>query len=256
MKIEDVLAPLHEIGREVQRLTGDGRLELQVSPPRAHMLSKYARCPGMFHGIIVLLEAKHPNQAMVLGRPLFEESCHLRQLEQTREDADALILTWYEDSLRRQGELLHDAASVGLESDLDPALALVQKDQEKLDGYRARHNVRRRPRFDIKNRALADGREEAWWAYKLSHQFVHGNESQHRYMRRRTEEGVMEIRTTSDDLSWIAMVGAFGADSFLHAYRAAAGLFGWATPAILDELEQETEDLVVRTSALPEGGAE
>ena len=245
MDVGEVLGVLRRVGEEIRSIPGVERTEGLYTFPRRLMFLNYARCPSLYHGMYVLLRERKPNEAMILARPLFEESCHLRDLVEAGDQADAIILAWFEDSLRRRRSLIDNAVKSGFQNDPAPMLNHLGNQMAKVKQYKDQNGISASAKFNsYEARALADDRKNGLWAYEFSHQFVHGNEAQHGFMGQMNDDGVLEIKTVSEDVGWIASVGIFGADSMIWAYRAAAGIFGWPQPSVLDDLERDVQNLV------------
>ena len=120
-----------------------------------------------------LLPARLSNEAMILGRPLFEESVRLgfvAELDDQRRAAH--IVWWADDSYQRD---IHELkAGEAILGEAGETIASLEKQRRQLAEYARARAISPRRMPDTKAAALKLGRRADFHAFVFSHQFVHG----------------------------------------------------------------------------------
>lgn len=217
--------------------------EHRVSPPRAHILSKWTRCMSLFDAIGLLLHNAKVEEALLLSRPLFEESMDLHQLATRQAEADALILSWAEDSANRDEALfVRKGEALGLEEIAQRVRSRLAKRRSDIATYRAQYNIPMGVKLQSSENWARLRFKDAWWMYCASHSVVHGDALAHRTFRQiKIADNSYELGVLPTTPHWLALVAAFASASYVRAFESTAGLFGWRVPPTLAPLLEEIE---------------
>ncbi len=96
----------------------------------------YVRTKSLFDGLVVLLRANLPEEAMILARSIFEESLRLQQLAaDTAEVRRARVLGWLNQALGADWQQIRAASRAGL---------LREEERSDLEGKNLRDGSRYR----------------------------------------------------------------------------------------------------------------
>jgi hypothetical protein len=106
----------------------------------------------LFDGIAMLLNGDLPEEAMILGRGLFEEALRLAEVANSGDKRAALLIGWEAKSLNEKIGLHNTAIAMGLDPlwghDLGPASKLIRK---VLAAYQHAHDIKKTRAFqDVK----------------------------------------------------------------------------------------------------------
>jgi hypothetical protein len=218
-------------------------------------MSMYSRVRSLLEAIDILLDAKHAEEAVLLGRALFTKSLHLQELsEADGEGRDALVL----DAMNRTAtKIVHvdeEALRVGLKTPNETRMReAIQQHRKELQRLQQALRVQRLHRFpEDKDLARKHGRAEEYVSYLFSHGFVHGMGYAPMFRRILVDQDdkmVERLYLRSADQAWIASVAVFAMRSALLAHEATARIFDWrefgARPAQLlrrvSELEKDLD---------------
>lgn len=200
-----------------------------MPPTRTVVVGMLSRCLGLYKAAVLLLLNDLPDEALIIGRPLFEESIWLSELADGDDKRrEQLVLGWLYDSLNRAQSVVHAAARAGLEKSTakkDEALAGLEARRESVKKYQARHGIGEKLAFrPLEELARKFGRLEGWWVHEVAHQFVHGNELSHSFRSRLIAPNSTAFFTGNAEPSRIATVGALCAESVIEAHSAGAQL--------------------------------
>ena len=223
----------------VRELTPKGEVDVQTA--HAYILGMYWRCLRLYEATLLLLSAGFPEEAVFLARSLFEDSLHLQQLAAEPEARDALILGWANRSIDQKRGLFQTAKALGLDKDVDEALASLEDQRKSLTGYASRHGVRSFSSFrSVKDAATRYDRKEDVWTYEWAHEFVHGTDAAYVFARRKLIPGSAGMYAKTEHPELRAGFAEFAARSLTDASAAICRIFGWP---IAPDLEQPVTEM-------------
>lgn len=221
---------------------------IQTTPVAAHVLVMYSRIRSLLEGVCVLLDARLPEEATILGREMFTDSLYLMEIARREADREALILGLVSKTLIEIENLERQALSLG-ESDerhVSKVLEHVAKRREKIDDYRRRHGIGglKTLRHE-KQLAKQHGRLGEYLDFEYAHRMVHVAEIAQVGRTRRTNTEVVGIYLRNPDEDFVAAASGFVMTSALHAHKAVASIFGWTetVPEEIDRLLEEIREL-------------
>jgi hypothetical protein len=212
-----------------------------VARPDEATLSMYWRCVSLFRSVLLLLDNRYPEEALILARSLFEESLRLKELQDAGNDREAFLVGYYAEALERQEELFGPSAErLGLTEDASDVVESARRQKGQLENYRKRKNIGKRKKFStVRVAATKQNRRKDLWIHLLSHHMVHGGEPAYIYRRHNVGENAIALYSNTNDPHALAEVGAFAARSVSHALYAAAGISGWEISPELRKLVNE-----------------
>ncbi len=150
---------------------------IPVLPHDSVVSHMFLRSVRLYDGICILLNGALPEEAMILGRALFEDALKLTEVADSRDSRAALLLWWENNSLNEKIDLQKVAKALGLDppwGDIKAANAY----RELLAEYRHKWGIKKvRPFRDVKTAAVRYGRAHDYWAYCLAHEMVHGTDA-------------------------------------------------------------------------------
>jgi hypothetical protein len=247
MSGDDKLARLHDYMERVERhlmsiptpgVVQEGPLTL------LEVGRMYSRCRSMFLATRLLVEHSLAEDAVILGRSLFETSIRIEYLVGRSElDREALVLQRFLDGLTEFERLTGvQAPNLVGGPGLSPEDAeVLKKQRDAIVRRQGRLGIRKLLRFPSdKQMAVTLGREREFLDFETSHQFVHGSLSAHESRTKYPDPQTMYIFTRNDDYEMRSGVGASVARTTLRALAAAGTMLGWATSGT-DELIAESE---------------
>jgi hypothetical protein len=204
-----------------------------VSPAaNIHIIGMLWRALRLYDGVLVLLKAELPEEAMILARSLFEVSLRLKQLEAEPDDRYPLVLGWINDSIQQQVGLLEVGKASGLDSDIDDALARLRQSKEQIRQYASTLGVTRYQRFfKVKEAASRYGRKEDFWSYEWAHESVHSSDSVWMFARRRPTEDSVNLYAKTGNSFLLSGFAHFAAQSMIDSAKAVFTIVGWDLPA-------------------------
>jgi hypothetical protein len=218
--------------------------EFTVPAAHAHIVGMFWRSRRLYDGVLLLLKAELPEEALFLARSLFEDSLRLRQLAADVQSRDAFILGWANRSLEEQRGLLNTGVATGQDEDISAAVSALNEQQRHLREYATRHGVTRLLNFDsIRHLAFRFGRKDDLWTYQLSHESVHGSDSFWMFARRRPAADAAAFHAKNADPIFRSSVALFAARSMRDATVAASAVFGWSMPSRVAHTVTEIEKL-------------
>jgi hypothetical protein len=224
--IEESIALVRLVLEMVDKVRPHG--EIEAKTVNAPVLAMFCRAVSLQKAILLLMEKSFIEEAMFLGRSLFEDALRLHQLSAEPTDRGALILGWIESSINEKEGLWRVARSLGLHGDHDANLARVAEERSQLRIFAANNKVQRSKAFlSPKDAALKYGRREDFWSYELAHEMVHGSDAAHAYRRRKNDDGVYLYFANTDAPGPMSGTAAFSARSLVQATRAVAAIMGW-----------------------------
>jgi hypothetical protein len=166
---------MQAIWRADQSLSAHGAT-MKAAPHYAFIAGMYMRCCGLQRGVAEhLLPADMATEAMILGRPLFEDSVRLQEMSlATTTDRAGMALQWAHNAYVDEINLATQIIQLGDADWSDIKADRHRRSREVLD-YAANQGIRLKGIGHPEKRAVRLGRKADLWAYRLSHRFVHGS---------------------------------------------------------------------------------
>jgi hypothetical protein len=225
---------------------------VQIATHDAYVINLFARTIGLFDAIVLLLKHGLSVEAMALARPLFTDSLRLAELAEAGDERREIILGEMNQGIQERIDLLREAERLGIEENAARQIQTQEDQRKSLLRYQERHGVGKLKRFTTeKNMTHRCGRQEEYWAYRLSHHMVHGSDVALTYRRRPLEKGYLACSVRDmDEMSSIGF-GAFAAKSMLLSARAVARIFACQEPEEFGPL-LESADSLLSEDALPD----
>ena len=166
----------------------------EVATLDVYAFQMFGRALRLARGAKVLLQAHMAEEALFLGRSLFEDSLRLSDLAVTPTFRHGLLLRWAYASLNEARGLARTAVEAGLEKDPDSWLEMIENEHKRLSEYAARNGAIKPRKFrSVRDAAHAYGRQESLWTYSLAHEMVHGSDLAFLFNRRKPEKGMVAI---------------------------------------------------------------
>jgi hypothetical protein len=227
-----------------------GDEEFEVSPIDFMMLTMFGRVRSLLQAVNILLGRNLPEEAMILGRELFTDSLQLAEL--ARHDVQgraALILGVANQSLTEWEQMESTARSIDPDHETPPAMTKeIAARRRNIQAGMSRFGLAKLRRFPHeKQLATTNGRLDDFMDFELSHRFVHRADMAQVPRTKKVKDSV-GIHLGNRDEEWKARVGAFAAQSALHAFVAAATILGWSDPGpedarrLLEQLAEIAEE--------------
>lgn len=224
--IEQSLAIVRNVLAVVDEISPKTEMELDVL--YAPVISLFWRCVRLQKAVLILLEAKFPDEAFALARSLFDDALLLEQLNQAKEHRAAMTYGWIRKSISEKEGLFREALRSRLSDDISAELETIVKEREQLELFaKARGVVKPRPFLVGRDAAFGFGRKEDYWSYCLAHELVHGSDAALALGRQKDDRGVFQYALHSDKPWIVATVAGFSARSLLQAATATASMLGW-----------------------------
>jgi len=229
---------------------GDAREPLTFPPHHTYVLGFYARARSCFRAVLLLAKSSLADEALSLARALFEDSLRLAILAGMEDESDRVdgLVGWLLDGVQRSIGLHHEAENLGVGHDHDAVMSALEAERTKMIGYRDRLGSGRRvpdifSEQRLKDEALRDDRQGAWWLHEVADQMVHGNYFAHVLRRSSGGEGVALIGL-QNSRPWLLLdIVAFAVESVVVAHQATCSVFGLPTMPDLDDLVSALEQL-------------
>ena len=215
-----------------------GEMELDVL--YAPVVSLFWRCIKLQKSLLILLEAKFPEEAFVLARSLFDDALILEQMNQAKGDRAEVIYGWLRNSISEKEGLFREAFRSRLSDDVSNELESVVNEREQLEIFARMRGVKKpRPLLTARDAAFNFGRKKDYWSYCLAHEMVHGSDAALSLGRQRDNQGVFQYTLQSDKPWIVAAVSGFSARSLLQVSKATASMLGWDCMELLATVESE-----------------
>lgn len=218
-----------------------------LSPTDIHVFGILSRTIRFFDGIVALLEKNLPEEALVLGRSMFEDALRLAELEKSGTDRAALILGWIRSSITEKRGLIKDAVRIGFETDPEKLFTQFDEEERQLHAYAKSHGIGKLKKFQsVSAAAVKFGRPNDYWTYTLAHELVHGSDASFLYNRTQSTPNTVTFYGLTTDPLIIAGVGCFTAMSLLQAGMATRSIFARPNLLTLQFLAEEVKKLSIR----------
>jgi hypothetical protein len=212
-----------------------------------YILGMFWRSRRLLRGATALLDSGLPEEALIIGRSLFEDSLRLRQLAEEPANRGALMMGWVNSSLEEKKGLIRDAQTAGLEMSPDDVFDALQREQVQLQKYCRAHRISRLKKFlTPKDAALRYGRTDDYWTYALSHEMVHGSDAAWIYSRRKFSGDRVGVFAGTYNPTVVVAVASYVAASMVDAARSICRIFDRCTPpecqSVLDDFDALSRD--------------
>jgi hypothetical protein len=220
---------------------------IETTPADARVLRMYWRIASLLEGACLLLDARLPEEAIMLGREMFTDSLHLMEIASRGPNRAPLILGLASKALGELENLGRQARSLGVENQrgMEEIQDHVAKERKKIEGYRLRHGIGALETLrHEKQLATEHGRLGEYLDFEFAHRMVHVPDIAQAGRTRKRDAEVVEFQLRNPDDEFIARVSAFIMQSALHAHKAVASVFDWTDPSredidrVLTEIEQ------------------
>jgi hypothetical protein len=218
------------------------------------ILQMYLRCPPLFDGVVALLEKGLPEEALFLGRALFDESLQLQELADAAESQRiGLVVGREENSIDRNRRLMRLAIELGLETEVTNLEAAKRIDdrERSLAGYARRHGATGTAFEKPHAAARRYGRLEDYWSRELAHQMVHGNDAAMIYRRWKISPDTLVLANRTIDPIVVSAAMCFAGRSFILARGAASKIFSWGEEHALASLSVRLKSLEPEVGQAP-----
>jgi hypothetical protein len=235
-KRAEVIGLLEQI-RDMVIEDAEFRDRVPASPVASAVVEMLSRALGLYKASVLLLSADLIDEALLLGRSLFEQSLWLAELADTDGKRRAsLVLGWLNQSYIRARDLVHSGASASLEpvtSSQDEMLAAVDERIKSVRQFQREYDIGGLTEFlGTEQAARRFDRLDGWWTYELANTVAPADDTPYE-MRR--SESVPEIYfTKTADAAVIATYGVFCAESVIAAHVAAAKLLERELPRVAE----------------------
>jgi hypothetical protein len=165
---------------------GEGKI-LEYPTQLAGAIGIYARSRSLFYAATILVREQFPEEAMVLGRSLFEESLWLYSFaEKDGRSRDAEVLGSTFRALGDEMRLIEARAAEGMSPRGEELLEAYRAEFRQLQGLQKRLEIGKTTKpGDPKPIAKRAGLESEHWDFLWSHRITHGSSLAHRLRRRK-----------------------------------------------------------------------
>jgi hypothetical protein len=217
----------------------------EMPPGDGQILVMYSRVRSLLEGVRVLLDARLPEEAIILGRELFTDSLHLMELAHRGDDRAALLLGMANRALTQIDNMEQQALALGMRSaeQVEAVLEQVKHQRKRIEDYRQRNSLGQFAKFPHeKQLATTLGRLGEYMDFELANLYVH--EPVMAQSGRTIKAGdVVGIHLHNPDDEALVVAAAFAMVSVLHAHKAVASVLGWTeiSPDEIDSLLAEVE---------------
>jgi len=222
----EVLGLLEQM-RDVVVEDAEMRDRVPASPIASAVVEILSRALGLYKAAVLLLHADLTDEALLLGRILFEKSLWLMELADTQGKRRAsLVLWWLNESYTRARELIESGVTAGLAPMTSRQGEMLTDVDERIRGVRQFQRE-----YDVGGITQFLGVEEAarlfhrlggWWMYELANHVAHGHDTPHPLHGTDTAPEVYFTPTAEPEV--IATCGVFCAESVIASHIAAAQL--------------------------------
>lgn len=223
-----------------------------ITMPTHHgyTVGMYARTRSYFRATLVLAEGGFADEALALGRSLFEDSLRLAVLAKIDDEVDRVdgLIGWLLDGVRRAIGLYREAGRLGVGDDHEVVIDHLEEERRKMVGYRGRRGSgQKAPAIfseqQLKKAALDDGRFGAWWLHEVGDQMVHGNYFAHRLRHVRADNGIARVAIRDSHPGALIDVIAYAVESVVVSHQNICAILDLPMMPELDDLVSALEDI-------------
>jgi hypothetical protein len=237
---------------------GSGLVPEPITMPTHHTytLGMYARARSYFRATLVLAEDGLADEALTLGRSLFEDSLRLAILAKSDDQAHQIdgLIGWLLDGVRRAVGLYREARTLGVGYDHEAVIGYLENERSKMLGYRERRGSGRRvsdlfSEQQLKKAALDDGRPDAWWLHEVGDQMVHGNYFAHRMRHTTADDGTALVAIRDSHPRALIDIVAYAVESVVVSHQSICRVLDLPTMPELDTLVNDLENVQAAAGA-------
>jgi hypothetical protein len=233
---QSVVALLNEVAAAILEMGRDAVIPVKtlVDIP---MFSIFGRARDLVGSSAELIGAGRANTALVLQRPLFEDSVLLAAMAAESDTGRIeLAARWLWNSYNEADGLLLYAKQLKPEDGWysEELTAAMRVRRQELERFLASRKLKAAPDFNWKHLARKTGREDDLVEYAISQQAVHGNEFIHLVAQEAQEDGGLIAGKPTPFVA--ALASGMALESGLQAMNAAATLFGIPLPSAMDHV--------------------
>jgi hypothetical protein len=208
----------------------------------------YARARSYFRATLVLAKDGLADEALALGRSLFEDSLRLAVLAKLDDEVDRIdgLIGWLLDGVRRAIGLFQEAERLGVGDDHQLVISHFEAERRKMVGYRGRRGSGRKASAifseqQLKKAALNDGRSGGWWLHEVGDQMVHGNYFAHRLRHASADDGIARVAIRDPHPGALVDVVAYAVESVAVSHQSICAILDLPTMPELDDVVSALE---------------
>jgi hypothetical protein len=265
VRFEDLFARSVRVATHVDRLLAgeanpipqvgpDGGVKnqpLTVRPHLSYVLGIYARTRSYFQATLLLIRNGFSDEALTVGRSLFEDSLRLGIVANTEDEVRQIdgLIGWLLDGVTRATGLYSEARILGVGHSHDEVITALEGERDKMIRYRERNGSGRKisPIFaeqELKKVALGQDRSDSWWLHELADHMVHGNYFAHVLRQEKSADGdIALIAVRNPKPQALIDVVAFATESMVLSHRSICAIFELHDMPELDKLLDDLEQL-------------
>lgn len=196
----------------------------------------YMRCDALFSAVRVLISNGLANEAVLLGRPLYEDSLELHHLSQLDPPSRLSEIAYDIKSDFMQNRALFAQAHPGIRTAEGDLAGLIKREAE-FDAYLAVRQIAPRRLMEPTALVTKYGEPNDAWAWKLSQHMVHGNNHAHTGRFFHTGDNNYEYRLESSPPEALGLPAMWACRSYARAHAAMVEMVPDFSP--VDEPEHE-----------------
>lgn len=202
-----------------------------IATHHAYSFGMYVRARSFFQSVLLLVRTGRSDEALALGRSLFEDSLRLATLVQTESERDQVdaLATWLNDGLERAAGLFREAKEIGLGHGHHAAVEALEARSAEVRAFWYRKGTGRRNAKILKEQNLEtvarqSGRSHGWWLHEVADQMVHGNLFSHQLRAEALTRGRLGIALRLAEPGALIDIVAFAAESLVVSHKAMTSL--------------------------------
>jgi hypothetical protein len=197
---------------------------------------------SLYESVELLVRSAKYEEAMILGRPLFEESLMLQWLARQTEPRRTAYVTWFDhDSWNDYAQSFNQVRPNELPGSIESIVKHAKWRRDLAAAFAVENDLKRitfPSANDLARTHLGRGSESVTFA--LSHQFVHGRALPTSSRQAYQDDGSMLIGTRPEaDASLLPVVVEWTTSSVLHSYSALADMLSWTVPPEIDRVRAD-----------------
>lgn len=223
---------------------------ITMSTHHGYALGMYARSRSYYRGAIALAKDGLADEALALGRSLFEDSLRLSILAETRDEVHQIdgLIGWLLDGVKRAIGIYREAKRLGVGTDHEAAIDHLEAEHQKMIGYRERRGSgRKTPALfseqQLERAALESGRSDAWWLHEVADQMVHGNYFAHRMRHVAAGDGTALVAIRHSNPRGLIDIVAFAVESVVVSHQSICAILDLPGMHELDDVMRDMERL-------------
>jgi hypothetical protein len=225
---------------------------IEVTPVNTLALEKLWRARSLFLASVSLVRARWCEEAILLGRSLWDESIFLAQFADAREERPAFYLRWRRDSLQRALAMFREVHAADQDFDIaELEAALEHQLGPGLAEAQATFGASTLPELKTgKHGAEAAGRAEDYSSYLMASSIAEGALDSIMYRQRDIDDSehgsVLGMHDRTMDPAVVTAAARFLVDSYIACHTSVAITLGWQPLDNPDELRARGKALAER----------